>query len=302
MISESLIKEVVEKVLLEVNKNNGNECNCGVCETCETNAECENVPGNIDDGCIDDITEIDIKKQVLIPNPENLEGLMKMKEVTPARIGLWRAGPRYKTQPLLRVRADHAAAMDAVFTYVDEKWIKEAGLFSVTTLCKDKDEFLTRPDYGKKFSSETIELIKSKCKIKPQVQIIIGDGLSSSAVEANAKDTMAAIVQGLEGYGIEIGTPFFIKHARVPSMEPISEALQADVMCLLIGERPGLVTSESMSCYMAYKAYIGMPEAKRTVIANIHKGGTPATEAGAYIAEVLKKMLDNKASGLNLKL
>jgi ethanolamine ammonia-lyase small subunit len=113
---------------------------------------------------------------------------------------------------------------------------------------------------------------------------------------------MAAMIQGLEGFGIDIGTPFFIKHARVPSMEPISEALQADVMCLLIGERPGLVTSESMSCYMAYKAYIGMQEANRTVIANIHKGGTPATEAGAYIAEVLKKMLDNKASGLNLKL
>jgi len=210
--------------------------------------------------------------------------------------------PRYKTQPLLRVRADHAAAMDAVFTYVDEKWVKEMQMFSVTTLCKDKDEFLTRPDYGKNFSPETIELIKSKCKLKPQVQIIIGDGLSSSAIEANAKDTMAAMIQGLEGFRIDIGTPFFIKYARVPSMEPISEALQADVMCLLIGERPGLVTSESMSCYMAYKAYIGMPEAKRIVIANIHKGGTQASEAGAYIAEVLKKMLDNKASGLDLKL
>lgn len=166
MLSENLIKEVVEKVLLEVNKNIGKESNRGVREICETSAECKNVSSNVDDDCIEDITEIDIRKQILIPNPENLEGLRKMKEVTPARIGLWRAGPRYKTQPLLRVRADHAAAMDAVFTYVDEKWIKEMGLFSVTTLCKDKDEFLTRPDYGKKFSSETIELINSNFAVK----------------------------------------------------------------------------------------------------------------------------------------
>jgi len=302
MLSENLIKEMVEKVILEINRNDVKGCTCGVCEICKTNAELKNVSSNVADDCIEDITEIDIKKQVLIPNPENLEGLMRMKETTPARIGLWRAGLRYKTQPLLRVRADHAAAMDAVFAYVDEKWIKDAGLFPVNTLCKDKDDFLTRPDLGKKFSSETIELIKSKCKIKPKVQIIIGDGLSSCAIEVNAKDTMDAMVQGLKGYGIEIGTPIFIKHARVPSMEPICEALQADVICLLIGERPGLVTSESMSCYMAYKPYIGMPEAKRTVIANIHKGGIPTAEAGAYISEVLKKMLDNKASGIDLKL
>lgn len=298
MLSENLKQEVVEKVLMEIKKNNGEQSSCEACKA----SEIRETSCNLEDAYIEDITEIDIKRQILIPNPENLEGLRKMKETTPARIGLWRAGPRYKTQPLLRVRADHAAAMDAVFTDVDEKWVKEMQMFSVTTLCKDKYEFLTRPDLGKNFSPETIELIKSKCKLKPQVQIIIGDGLSSSAIEANAKDTMAAIIQGLEGFGIDIGTPFFIKYARVASMEPISEALQADVMCLLIGERPGLVTSESMSCYMAYKAYIGMPEAKRTVIANIHKGGTQASETGAYIAEVLKKMLDNKASGLDLKL
>ena len=71
---------------------------------------------------------------------------------------------------------------------------------------------------------------------------------------------------------------------------------------MLIGERPGLITAESMSAYIVYKATVGMPEARRTVISNIHKAGTPPVEAGAHIAEVIKKILDNKASGTDLKL
>ena len=70
---------------------------------------------------------------------------------------------------------------------------------------------------------------------------------------------------------------------------------------MLIGERPGLVTAESMSAYLAYKPTVGMPEARRTVISNIHKGGTPAVEAGAYIAEIIKNIIDKKKSGIDLK-
>ena len=85
-------------------------------------------------------------------------------------------------------------------------------------------------------------------------------------------------------------------------MDVIGEATGADVVCMLVGERPGLVTAESMSAYIAYKPTVDMPEAKRTVISNIHKGGTPAVEAGAHIAEVIKTMLDKKASGIDLKI
>lgn len=70
---------------------------------------------------------------------------------------------------------------------------------------------------------------------------------------------------------------------------------------MLVGERPGLVTAESMSAYIAYRPTVGMPEARRTVISNIHKGGTPAVEAGAYIAELIHKMLQKKKSGIDLK-
>lgn len=251
--------------------------------------------------CIDDITEVDIRKQLLVKNPKDAEAYLDMKAKTPARLGIGRAGTRYKTETVLRFRADHAAAQDAVFSYVDEEFIKENNMFAVETLCKDKDEYLTRPDLGRKFSPETINSIKSKFCTNQKVLILVGDGLSSAAIEANLKDCVPAIKQGLKMYGIDSSEILFVKHCRVGAMDHLGEELGCEVICMLVGERPGLVTAESMSAYIAYKPYIGMAEAKRTVISNIHKGGTTAVEAGAHIAELIKTMLDKKASGIDLK-
>ncbi|AUA37174.1 ethanolamine ammonia-lyase small subunit [Clostridioides difficile] len=250
---------------------------------------------------IDDITEVDIRKQLLVKNPKDAEAYLDMKAKTPARLGIGRAGTRYKTETVLRFRADHAAAQDAVFSYVDEEFIKENNMFAVETLCKDKDEYLTRPDLGRKFSQETINNIKSKFGTNQKVLILVGDGLSSAAIEANLKDCVPAIKQGLKMYGIDSSEILFVKHCRVGAMDHLGEELGCEVICMLVGERPGLVTAESMSAYIAYKPYIGMAEAKRTVISNIHKGGTTAVEAGAHIAELIKTMLDKKASGIDLK-
>ncbi|HBE9436365.1 ethanolamine ammonia-lyase small subunit [Clostridioides difficile] len=251
--------------------------------------------------CIDDITEVDIRKQLLVKNPKDAEAYLDMKAKTPARLGIGRTGTRYKTETVLRFRADHAAAQDAVFSYVDEEFIKENNMFAVETLCKDKDEYLTRPDLGRKFSPETINNIKSKFGTNQKVLILVGDGLSSAAIEANLKDCVPAIKQGLKMYGIDSSEILFVKHCRVGAMDHLGEELDCEVICMLVGERPGLVTAESMSAYIAYKPYIGMAEAKRTVISNIHKGGTTAVEAGAHIAELIKTMLDKKASGIDLK-
>ena len=255
-----------------------------------------------ENGFIEDITTIDITKQLLVPNPADDKGYLKMKESTPARLGIWRAGPRYKTETALRVRADHAAAQDSVFTDVSEKFLEEMNLFSVKTECKDKEEYITRPDLGKKITKEDIKVIKDNCKMRPQVQIYVSDGLSSAAIEANVCDVLPAIVQGLEGYRISVGTPFFVRNGRVGVMDVVSETLEADVTCVLIGERPGLVTAESMSAYIAYKATVNMPESRRTVVSNIHKGGTPPVEAGAHISEIIKLMIEKKVSGVDLKL
>ena len=132
------------------------------------------------------------------------------------------------------------------------------------------------------------------------MQIYAADGLSSKAIEANLGRILPILVQALEDKGLKVGTPFFLRYGRVGSEEYVAEALGAKVVCVLIGERPGLATAESMSAYIAYNAYVGMTESKRTVVSNIHKNGTAAVEAGAYIAEVIDKILEQKASGVDL--
>lgn len=295
-MNEQELKSMVEKLLGEmVGKAVSKETIENTVEKC--------VGSVIDnDGCLEDITEIDLKKQLLVENPHDAEGYLKMKEKTAARIGIGRAGTRYKTITALRVRADHAAAQDSVFSYVSEEFVKENNLVSVNTMCEDKDEYITRPDLGRKFNAETTELIKNKLAKNPKVQIMVGDGLSSAAIEANLKDIMPSIKQGLKMYGLETGEVLFVKHCRVGAMDAVAQATGAEVVCLLVGERPGLVTAESMSAYIAYKPTVNMPEANRTVISNIHKGGTTAVEAGAHIAELIKTMLEKKASGINLKI
>lgn len=295
-MNENEIRLMVEKLLSEmVGKSAANDGVNGGHNDISTSTVVDN------EGCIEDITEIDLRKQLLVKNPKNAEGYLKMKEKTPARLGVGRAGTRYKTITALRFRADHAAAQDSVFSYVSEDFIKKNNLIPVETKCKDKDEYITRPDLGRNFNEETLKVIKEKFGGNPKVLLMVGDGLSSAAIEANITDIIPAIKQGLKMYNIEIRDVLFVKHCRVGAMDAVGEATGAEVICLLVGERPGLVTAESMSAYIAYKPTINMPEANRSVISNIHKGGTPAVEAGAHIAELIKTMLDKKASGINLK-
>lgn len=248
-----------------------------------------------------DITRIDLRQQYLVESPENRDGFLALKKRTPARLGSGRAGARYRTQTMLRFRADHAAAQDSVFSLVPEEFYKNNNLVFVQTLCKDKDEYLTRPDLGRRFGEQEQEVIRKTCGKSPRVLLIIGDGLSSNAITANALDCAEAIAQGLKNHGISLGKSLFIQYARVGASDHIGQITDAELICMLVGERPGLVTSESMSAYITYMPRLGIPESKRTVVSNIHRQGTPAVEAGAHIAELLKTMLEKKASGVDLR-
>lgn len=239
---------------------------------------------------------------VWVPYPENLEAIKVMKQSTPARIGLYRAGARPKTDALLRFLADHALAMDAVFLDVSEEFLQRMNLFAVNTEAKDKEEFLKRPDLGRKLSQEGIRLIQERCQKDVQVQILVVDGLSSSAIEANVPDVLPVLTQGLKAAGITVGTPFFIKDGRVGVQDHVGTILKADVVISLIGERPGLVSADSMSAYIIYRPGENTVEADRTVFSNIHKGGTPPAEAGAHLVDVIKQILAAKASGMKLNL
>ncbi|MGE7839643.1 ethanolamine ammonia-lyase subunit EutC [Lysinibacillus sp. NPDC093712] len=228
------------------------------------------------------------------------ESVQAAKKHTPARIGVGRAGTRPKTKTWLKFRLDHAAAVDAVYGEVTEELLQKLNVFQVTTRVTDKEEYITRPDLGRRLSDESKALIQSSCKARPTVQIIISNGLSASAIEENVQDVYLALQQSLSNLNIEIGTTFYIDKGRVALMDEIGELLQAEVIVYLIGERPGLVSAESMSAYLCYQPRMGTVEADRMVISNIHKGGIPPLEAGAYLGTVVQKILQYKASGVNL--
>lgn len=224
-----------------------------------------------------------------------------LRDKISARINIGHAGPRMKTKEFLKLRQDHARAVDAVWSFVDEKKIEELGFKKVQTLADNKEEYIRRPDKGRRFSHEIIEDIKKTCILNPTVQILAADGLSSPAIDANLKDIYNILIDGFKHKNIKVGTPIFIKYGRVAAMDYISEALNAKVTILLVGERPGLATGESMSAYMSYESSHHKPESQRTVVSNIHKNGLYPVEAGAQIIHIIEIMLEKKISGVELK-
>ncbi|EGQ24166.1 ethanolamine ammonia-lyase subunit EutC [Sporosarcina newyorkensis] len=226
--------------------------------------------------------------------------LAEYRKKTPARIAVGRAGSRPKTKTWLQFRLDHAAAVDAVYGEVPDELLDRLGLFQVHSKVADKEEYIRRPDLGRKLSDEGKALIQERCKTSPVVQIVASNGLSAKAIEENLEDVYLSLEQSLNNLNIDMGTTFYVDKGRVAVMDDIGEVLKPDVVVMLIGERPGLVSAESLSAYLCYQPRHGTIEADRMVISNIHKGGIPPVEAGAYLGTVIQKILKYEASGVAL--
>jgi ethanolamine ammonia-lyase small subunit len=239
-----------------------------------------------------------------IQNSANPEGLQALISSTTARIGVGRAGPRYRTRSWLLFQADQAITQDTLLRDVDDHLLQELGLFSVqTNITGGKQEYLLRPDLGRRLNDEARRMITEKCQKNVQVQLCVGDGLSAEAIETNIRQIFPVIQQGCQAAGLSMGTPFFIKYCRVGVMNDVGDLIKPEVLLLLIGERPGLGRAESMSIYMGYHPKSGDTDAERDVICNIFdRGGTNPLEAGAYAVQFAKKMIQNKASGVKLKM
>lgn len=237
-----------------------------------------------------------------VPEPENKSAYEDMMKATSARIGVWRAGTRPLTKTMLKFRADHAVAQDAVMSYADQALIDSLGFIQLESKAADKDEYLTRPDLGRILSDESIAKMKAEAPAGAQVQIVVGDGLSAKAIDSNIEDVFSSCKAGLQAKGYNLGKDIFVKNARVGIVNCIGEILKPELILLFIGERPGLGTAESMSAYLTYMPKAGTVEADRTMISNIHKGGIPPVEAGAQIVSLVEKILTQKTSGLDLEL
>jgi ethanolamine ammonia-lyase small subunit len=252
------------------------------------------------ESCAMDLGSAEAKAWIGVENPHRAEVLTELRRSTAARVCTGRAGPRPRTQALLRFLADHSRSKDTL-KEVPEEWVKAQGLLEVRSEISDKNLYLTRPDMGRRLSAEAIEALKSQCVMNPDVQVIISDGLSTDAITANYEEILPPLLSGLKQAGLKVGTPFFVRYGRVKIEDQIGELLGAKAVILLVGERPGLGQSESLSCYAVYSPRVATTvEADRTCISNIHQGGTPPVENGGGDCGFGQAHAGAKASGINM--
>lgn len=243
----------------------------------------------------------------LAANSDWPELVRKIRARTPARILVGRAGPAYRTETQLQLREDHAAARDAVRAELDvnsafgagfiEKW----KLFEVGTRAVSKDEYLQHPSLGRAFSDASRAEIARRCVAERDLQIAIGDGLSVPAIGGQVPRLLPLLTEGARVRGWSVGQTFIIHHCRVGIVNEIGELLRPRIVLLLIGERPGLATAESLSGYMAYQPDRAHSDANRNLISNIHGRGLSAEEAAARILNLCGQMMQRRVSGVMLK-
>lgn len=252
---------------------------------------------------VSDPTVPEERHRIGVQDAANPSGLVNLAASTSARLAVGRAGPRPRTRSVLLFGADHAVTQDAIFGDVPTALLEQFGLFSVQTKVTTQDEFLLRPDLGRELDDDAKRLIAEKCAKKPQVQIVVGDGLSAAAVTNNLPQIYPVLEQGLRDAGLILGTPFFVRYCRVGVMNDINDIVQADMVVLLIGERPGLGVADAMSVYSGWRPAAGKTDAHRDVICMItENGGTNPLEAGAFVVEHVKNVMKHQASGVELRL
>ncbi len=233
--------------------------------------------------------------------------LVAVRLRTPARVLAGRAGSSYRTPTLLALRHDHAAARDAVWAEVNlardlgAELVARFGLFEVRTRAESKEQYLLRPDLGRRLCDAGREAVVANCPASADLQVVVGDGLSAAAVAAQVPRLLPALDAAARGAGWRVGRPFFVRHCRVGVLNDVGDALDPEVVVLLVGERPGLATAESLSAYMAYRPRPGHSDAQRNLISNIHSRGVPPEEVAPRVLALAERMRRLRASGVAVK-
>jgi ethanolamine ammonia-lyase small subunit len=208
---------------------------------------------------------------------------------------------------MLQLRADHAAARDALHEQLELNEspmlaiVERFGIFEVSTCASTFAEHLARPDLGRRLSQSAIEKIIEECPSPVDVQFVIGDGLSSAAVRTQVPELLPLLIGAAAERGLSVGQPFFVRNCRVGVLNDIGASIDADVVVLLVGERPGLATAESLSAYLAWRPRPGDTDERRNLISNIHDGGVMAHTAATRILALVELLSLHGRSGFEIR-
>ena len=146
------------------------------------------------ESCALDLGSAEAKAWIGVENPHRADVLTELRRSTVARVCTGRAGPRPRTQALLRFLADHSRSKDTVLKEVPEEWVKAQGLLEVRSEISDKNLYLTRPDMGRRLCAEAVEALKAQCVANPDVQVVISDGLSTDAITVNYEEILPPLL------------------------------------------------------------------------------------------------------------
>jgi ethanolamine ammonia-lyase small subunit len=243
----------------------------------------------------------------LAPPHDLPEIVKKVRAQTPARLLAGRSGAAYRTNTQLELREAHAAARDAVraelnlLTNLGEDFVRKWDLFEVCSRAASKEEYLLRPDLGRHLNDASRAEVKRRCTAGNDLQVVIGDGLSVTAVASQVPRLLPLLCEGATARGWSLGPIFVIRHCRVGILNEIGELLHPSVAVLLIGERPGLATAESLSAYMAYQPKASDTDADRNLISNIHARGVSTEQGAERILNLAASMMKSGKSGCQLR-
>lgn len=230
-------------------------------------------------------------------DPRALDALVR---ATPARVAQGRAGTRYLTDVYVGLRAEHAIAMDAVQSEIPDDFAAKLGAVALRTKAGSKEEFLLHPDLGRRLDDASRARLAAEAQHGVDVQIIAGDGLAAWALLRQGEVLVPALARALGARGFSVGKPLFVRYARIGVQDEIGVLTQAKSTVILVGERPGLGTGDSLSIYTAYAPRLGQDNAEKNCISNIRPLGLPPERAAEACADLMRRTFDAGGGGLNL--
>jgi len=230
-----------------------------------------------------------------------------LRRFTDARIGLGRAGAALPIAEVLKFSMAHAQARDAVTTPLDwapiESGLADLGLKTVRieSAAGDRDTYLRRPDLGRRLSAASRQRLAGLAGDTPDLLIVIADGLSSTGVAANALPMIAALLPLAKKSGWRLAPVLLADQGRVALGDDAGELIGARAVLVLIGERPGLSSPDSLGAYLTWAPRAGRKDGERNCISNIRRGGLSADEAAFKAHWLLREAMKRQLSGVGLK-
>ncbi len=221
-----------------------------------------------------------------------------LRRFTSARVGLGRVGHALPTAAHLDFQEAHAQARDAVWSALDVPALQAVlpGARVVASAAPDRRSYLLRPDLGRRLAEGTVLEARPGC-----FAIVVADGLCASGVQAQAAPLLAALAPGLERAGWAVAPPVIATQARVAIGDDIGQALGAAMVAVLIGERPGLSSLDSMGIYLTHAPRTGRNDAERNCISNIRPGGISPADAAAKLLWLVAAARRLGLTGVGLK-